>query len=361
MSGYKAIVVSILLFVLIHLCATADGDTIIFTNTDNRIDSFKVVGVTEEYIKVTVLKKDIKALNMQFLKSKHYSDVMSFNTSNMVIECKVTEITDDFIYALIPTASISSLQISFQPGSEQSNTVPAEASSKAKTVTGITKEEKKIEAVVEQQKSGSFSQENFQEKPMIDQIRTSPAGGSSREKSYRIRAKRENLEEKNDLSKINAEDIPDEIDKKNDEVSESEGSLRDELQDDKTLKQSEDILAKEKPISVNGLRFGKIEGKILRSGTPLSDCRVKLQILEKVGLLTKGYRPVEGAVEFETTTDKEGVYHFTNMPPGLYKIYWKPAAETEWVRRFKMEPDVVVEPGKLINPKTIETLKRTLN
>ena len=70
-------------------------------------------------------------------------------------------------------------------------------------------------------------------------------------------------------------------------------------------------------------------------------------MLEKSGLLAKGYRPIDGAVEIETVTDKDGVYHFENVSPGLYKLYWKPPSETSWVRRFKMEPDVIVEPGKI--------------
>ena len=55
------------------------------------------------------------------------------------------------------------------------------------------------------------------------------------------------------------------------------------------------------------------------------------------------------------------MYRFVNVSPGLYKLYWKPPSETAWVRRFKMDPDVIIEPGKLTNPKDIETLKRTLN
>ena len=66
-------------------------------------------------------------------------------------------------------------------------------------------------------------------------------------------------------------------------------------------------------------------------------------------------------MENETVTDNEGVYRFANVSPGLYKLYWKPPSETAWVRRFKMEPDVIVVPGKLTNPKDVETMKRTLN
>src|SRR3972149_9755190 len=61
----------------------------------------------------------------------------------------------------------------------------------------------------------------------------------------------------------------------------------------------EEDIKKEEPV-IQDRNLGSVEGKILRSGRPLPGCQVKLQMLEKGGLLTKGYRPVEGAVENET-------------------------------------------------------------
>lgn len=118
---------------------------------------------------------------------------------------------------------------------------------------------------------------------------------------------------------------------------------------------------KGKDPTIQDLDLGWVQGKITCNEIPLPDCQIKLQILEKGGLLTKGYHPIEGAVAFETNTDKDGMYHIMNVPPGLYKLYWKPAGEASWVRRFKMEPDVIVEAGKATNSKTVETTKRTLN
>ena len=135
---------------------------------------------------------------------------------------------------------------------------------------------------------------------------------------------------------------------------------KDENEEKEEEKVIQEEVKKEKPVKQNP-NLGNVEGKILHSGSPLPDCQVKLQMLEKSGLLAKGYRPIDGAAEIETVTDKDGVYHFENVSPGLYKLYWKPPSETSWVRRFKMEPDVIVEPGKNTNPKNIETLKRTLN
>ena len=51
-------------------------------------------------------------------------------------------------------------------------------------------------------------------------------------------------------------------------------------------------------------------------------------------------------MEIETVTDKDGVYHFENVSPGLYKLYWKPLLKLRGLDDLKMEPDVIVEPGK---------------
>ena len=62
-------------------------------------------------------------------------------------------------------------------------------------------------------------------------------------------------------------------------------------------------------------------GKITCNEVPLPDCQIKLQILEKGGLLTKGYHPIEGAVAFETNTDKDGMYHIMNVPTRFVQGY----------------------------------------
>lgn len=114
------------------------------------------------------------------------------------------------------------------------------------------------------------------------------------------------------------------------------------------------------PVAMDS-KLGNVQGKIFQNGKPLKNCQVKLVVMEKVGFLTKEYHTVEGASEIESVTDDHGVYHFANIPPGRYKMYWLPPSETGWVRRLKMDPDVVVESGKLVTPKDIETTKRTLN
>lgn len=360
---------AVVFLIMVCFYATANGDTLTLKNISKSID-LKVIGVTDECIKAIILKNDIKSLNMQFLNTKNYSDVIFLNISNAAIECKVKEITDDSIQVLIPAASISSLQMSFQSHDKQINAAPAEIEHKPKIEMEQIVEKKKPEQIPEEGKSKLPISDNLEGKAIAEEIRTDQEKVGV-EKSYRLKTiKKENPTEADTLSKMSTKSafIGRELAGSGiDEKLKEEGmisELKEELEEDLPDKESEKT-NREDPLKEDtahsAVHFGSVEGKILYGTKPLPDCQVKLQILEKVGLLTKRYRPVEGAVEFETVTDKDGIYHFMNMPPGLYKVYWKPLSEAEWVRRFKMEPDVIVEPGKVTNPKTIETSRRTLN
>ncbi|MFN3532087.1 MAG: carboxypeptidase-like regulatory domain-containing protein, partial [Candidatus Brocadia sp.] len=322
-----------------------------------------------EYISAVILKKDLKSLNMQFLDTKNYPDVIFLNVTNMAVECKIKEIAEDTIQVLIPTAAISSLKMFFQPGDKQVKTVPDEVESKPKTMDVVVKKEKmgQTEGRVPESKL-----EDGGESRIADEIRTSPTEKTSAGKYYRLKTKKKKVERaevEGDLSKTETEGVTAGVDESvmgektqepDTETSELKQKLASESQDKGSTDTAEEYLKKEKPV-IQDPNLGSVEGRILHSGKPLPDCQVKLQMLEKGGLLSKGYRPVEGAVELEAVTDKDGIYHFMNVSPGLYKLYWKPPSETTWVRRFKMEPDVIVTSGKPTNPKDIETLKRTLN
>ncbi|GAB61127.1 MAG: carboxypeptidase regulatory-like domain-containing protein [Candidatus Jettenia sp.] len=366
----------VVFLIMMGFYATANGDTLTLKNISKGID-LKVIGVADECIKAIILKNDVKSLSMQFSDTKNYSDVIFLDISNVAIECKVKEVTNDSIQVLIPTTLISALQMSFQSQDKQIDTALAEIEHKPKIVMDQIAEEKKSEQITEGKKAEFPISDSLEEKAIADEIRMDQDKVGA-EKHYRLKTKKtkkENPAEEDNLSEIETKSVllDSEIsDSNRDEKLSQEGGktsgLEEELSEgltdnemDKGLeKPEEEHLLKGDSIP-STVRFGSVEGKILHGAKPLPDCQVKLQILEKIGLLTKGYRPVEGSVEFETVTDKDGVYHFMNIPPGLYKVYWKPLSDTDWVRRFKMEPDVIVEPGKLTNPKTIETLRRTLN
>ena len=218
---------------------------------------------------------------------------------------------------------------------------------------------------------------------VADDIRTVSAEKPVTGKNYRLKTKKKKKEkfvERTDQPKAEAEAEAKDTDTDmkesvvNEELQEQENTEKktemtqevveepreDKVGDKEVENTVREDVKKEEPV-IQDSNLGSVEGKILHNRSPLRDCQVKLQMLEKGGLLAKGYRPVDGAIEIETVTDENGIYHFANVSPGLYKLFWKPPSETSWVRRFKMEPDVIVEPGKVTNPKDVETLKRTLN
>ncbi len=356
---------SIVLCIFVGSSAVVKGDAITLRNEGKDID-LKVTGVTEEYITAIIPKKELKSVNMQFLDSRNYPDVIFLNGTNIAVECRVKEIAEDTITVIIPTALISSLKMSFLPGDKQVREVSSEIEGKPKTmdVDVVVKKEKEEQA--EERRTESRSEDGG-EGGIADAIRTSPVGKMSEGKYYRLRTKKKKVEKEEaegELPGEETEDVTEDVDEKTQEpgaeVSEREQKLASEFPHEENGETVKEFQEEKKPV-VQDQNLGRVEGRIFHSGKPLPDCQVKLQMLEKGGLLTKGYRPVEGAIELETTTDKDGMYHFMNVSPGLYKLYWKPPSDTTWVRRFKMEPDVIVTAGKLTTPKDIETLKRTLN
>jgi protocatechuate 3,4-dioxygenase beta subunit len=70
---------------------------------------------------------------------------------------------------------------------------------------------------------------------------------------------------------------------------------------------------------------------------------------------------VKVAGKFETVTSESGLYHFKKVPPGGYKLYWKPPKEASWIRKLKMEPDIFVEAGETHYLPDRETNVRTIN
>ena len=352
-------------------CVAVNGDTIVLRNIGKDID-LKVVGVTGEYINAVISKKSIKSLNMQFLNPGNYPDMISLDIANVAVECKIKEITEEAIHVLIPTSKISSLQMTFQSDGKQTVTSPVEIDNRPKTTDAVEKKGKSAQIVVDRGLEPKI-QDDAGNRVIVDEIRTDPIEGKEAGKYYRLKTKKtkkKSLLEEDDKLVTKTEDASMGIhesveDEKplteSEETSESNQDLLKESHDNEEVaKAVEEDIKKEEPV-VQDRNLGSVEGKILRSGSPLPGCQVKLQMLGKGGLLAKGYRPVAGAVENETVTDNGGVYRFANVSPGLYKLYWKPPSETAWVRRFKMEPDVIVVPGKLTSPKDIETLKRTLN
>lgn len=305
--------ITVVLCSILSFSVIVNGDTITLRKVNKNVE-LKVIGITDKYINVVISKKTLKSLDIRCFKDGEFPDSIFLKAINTAIDCKVKEAAGDSIQALIPTSEISSLQAFFQADDKQNKTVPAKSSQ----TRGINSEENEIP-------------------PLEAEIQEPPES----EKEVVVENKI------NEVEKIQKETgetiIPD------------QRPINDSLGKGHTKPVEED-LKKEKPLDPN---LGRVEARILKGGKPLPNCQVKLQMLEKHGWIIKWYCPVKETMEFETTTDEKGIYTFMNMAPGLYKLYWKPPTESAWIRRFKIEPDVLIEPGKLTNPKDIEALKRT--
>ena len=107
---------------------------------------------------------------------------------------------------------------------------------------------------------------------------------------------------------------------------------------------------------------GRVEGRIARGGNPLPGCKVKIVLMVKRGsVFFKNFASQSDAPEFETETDRDGKYVFQEIPEGDYKLFWRPPGEDSWIRRMKMEPDVLVQAGKICTPKAVDTGRATVN
>ena len=100
---------------------------------------------------------------------------------------------------------------------------------------------------------------------------------------------------------------------------------------------------------------GGVEGVIRWKGKPLVRSDVMVVLMRYTGIslasLKKAHsegRDKDRGIYFETTTDALGRYRFEKVPPGEYLFYWKPDAETGWVRRMNDKSDVEVLPGKMM-------------
>lgn len=107
---------------------------------------------------------------------------------------------------------------------------------------------------------------------------------------------------------------------------------------------------------------GRVEGRIAHGGNPLPGCKVKIVLMVKRGsVFFKNFAAQSDAPEFETETDRDGKYVFQDIPEGDYKLFWRPPGEDSWIRRMKMEPDVLVQTGKTCTPKAVDTGRATVN
>jgi hypothetical protein len=99
--------------------------------------------------------------------------------------------------------------------------------------------------------------------------------------------------------------------------------------------------------------MGVVEGVIRWKGKPLVHSDIMVVLMRYTGISLASLKKThtergdkDREIHFETTTDALGRYRFEKVPPGEYLFYWKPDAETGWVRRMNDRADVEVLPGK---------------
>ncbi len=90
-----------------------------------------------------------------------------------------------------------------------------------------------------------------------------------------------------------------------------------------------------------------IQGKVFLKGNPLAKCKVRI-----LGT---------GQQSFESITNEQGIYTFTNVPYGEYILYWQPAGSGQWIRRLSENPDITLMPGRPVSVRNIETGVKTVN
>jgi hypothetical protein len=113
--------------------------------------------------------------------------------------------------------------------------------------------------------------------------------------------------------------------------------------------------------------MGSVEGVIMWRGKPLQDRKVKI-VLERytgfsIAALKKWFsgdkeEASENGIVLATRTDSEGRYVFRQVPPGFYRLYWMPDANTGWIRRLREKPDIEVVSGNLTVENVPEKTKK---
>ena len=314
---YRFSCLSLLLFLI--LSSSVYGDTLRLANIDKEIDA-KIVEVSEEFVEVVIPQREIGSISMKSELDDKFPDSVSINVNgkeNKVV-CKIVKITKEpgSIKLRIPKQKVSAIQITF-PGSDQDKTSKARKEGGEKEYSPVDPEIMK--AQIMEALMLEFEKKNKQEKIALE-----------KKLKNELRRELERKQEREDMA-----------------VEEIKEDLRLEFEEKKQLE--------EEAYEVEN--FGVVRGRMLYKGKPLPGCQVKIVMLEKWGLL----KSVKEGVRFETVTADNGHYRFEKVPPGEYKLYWKPPAESSWIRKIQMEPDMYVEAGETAYFPDRETNVRTIN
>lgn len=338
-SKSSAYLIVALILLLLAPCMAVYGDTIRLKKPEVDIEG-KITGLTQDFIGVAISEKDIKSVTMQPGNQQAYPDIISFRVSSFEIACKVTSKNADTIGIRIPKSEVVSLHMVFD----------SELSKGMKEVgAGLKPAPTSFEQVLSPIRRTESPAATPVSPPLAlrQEIRREAEPPLNRE-AAKEKIKREVMQE------LEAEKASKE------EAWQSPQIFKEEIK--KELKEEFEAKRADEKKVFQETNLGRVEGRILRKGQPLPDCKVTIVMLAKAKIpLTGSFYQPEMPTEYETITDREGRYRLINVAPGEYKIYWKPPTESDWIRRLEMKPDIIAEAGKTTYPKDIETLKRVIN
>ena len=296
---YKTVCVLIML--LLTICTKLCADTLKVEDFEEKI-SVKILEMNDEYVKAVFPKRMIGSINVQSKLDDKYPDTVFIRVDDQEksIICKIGKITKSpaSITLRIPREKVTALQIDFTDSE-------LDMYSERRDDFGLHREESRSAPV--------------DTKKLKDQIKE--------ELMYAFEGK----QEKNEFE------------------------IEEKIKENLTLEFEKKQQIKEEIFEAEN--YGKVSGRMLNKGKTLPGCQVKITLLEKWGFFSS---PREGA-HFETVTDKNGHYSFDKIPPGGYKLYWKPPHESSWIRSVKMEPDFFVETGEISSVFDRETNIKTIN
>lgn len=312
----------------LHICC--HGETVYLKGIENGI-SVEVDKVTGSYIIVNIKKAIISNISIRPDISNSFADIINLkDLPQKRIRCNVIGFTQEAYIIQIPMNEIRSLEMN------------------QKGIIGSNKAQKASEKSIEPD-NDALGMELLEDIESKDEIKGDQIARSDlliKETLIDIDNKADTLDkgitpdttanpaETGGLDWIK-EELKQEIIK--------EMTQKKEEEEEKLLKES----------------TGIVEGKILKKGKPLPDCKVQIVALSQERVFFSS--SIKRGSSFETFTDENGRYILEDVPPGHYKIFWKPSYETSWIRRLNMEPDVVVNAGKTAYPKDIDVHGRVLN
>ena len=345
---------------------TSNGDVIYLKGLNDGIH-VKSSEMGTDSISAPIPKESISSVTLSFNGHGDYTDMILLNNKAKV-PCKIVEMRENTIVAKFPRNLIKSLQLEFSENGEEVFKTPKIQSQPHNK--RIEREAVYYNEETDDSYSGEYEKMSSEDEPLDlimleDELEEdAPVRKSARKPTARDDIKRELLSEiqqnksnkkpqKQWPSEKSAESSSDLLEQTLGKYEEPSNKNSYEETSQKTDSDWED------DSDFQNSSFGRVKGRFLQKGKPLPSCKVRVIKLRKEGLVY--YKDTENGKSIESTTDRYGIYLFEDVPPGLYKLYWKPPMETSWIRRVSMEPDVLVKIGEIAYLDDVETNQKILN